>query len=145
MNLTSGERTRTLPGLKPPIRTASSGVKEKTRPHCLAKSHLPGRDLSPCHPLNLRRQGHPAGRVQIPVQRRPKGLVSTIPRPQGRKTPEPGAVLAPGVTLLREVKQASEKDGGVSTGGQEFRQALNMLSSLPITISGGLVTAQRVK
>ncbi len=62
--------------LKPPIRTASSGVKEKTRPHCLAKSHLPGRDLSPCHPLNLRRHGHPAGRVQIPVQRRPKGLVS---------------------------------------------------------------------
>ncbi len=62
--------------LKPPIRTASSGVKEKTRPHCLAKSHLPGRDLSPCHPLNLRMHGHPAGRVQIPVQRRPKGLVS---------------------------------------------------------------------
>lgn len=54
------------------------------------------------------------------------GTCITIPRPQGRKTPEPGAVLAPAVTLLRGGKQASEKDGGVTSGGQEFRQALNM-------------------
>ncbi|XP_026872679.2 DENN domain-containing protein 1A isoform X3 [Electrophorus electricus] len=53
----------------------------------------------------------------------------TIPRPQGRKTPEPGAVLSPAVTLLQGLRQG-EKEVSMSVGGKEFRQALNM-SPLP--------------
>uniref|UniRef100_A0A8C1TFZ5 DENN/MADD domain containing 1A n=1 Tax=Cyprinus carpio TaxID=7962 RepID=A0A8C1TFZ5_CYPCA len=68
----------------------------------------------------------PSRESSNPSGEKTEGACITIPRPQGRKTPEPGAVLAPAVTLLRGVKQTSEKEGGVSAGGQEFRQALNM-------------------
>ncbi|TRY86424.1 hypothetical protein DNTS_004201, partial [Danionella cerebrum] len=70
---------------------------------------------------------HPPSRdCSTPSSERTEGGCITIPRPQGRKTPEPGTVLAPAVTLLRGVKQTGEKEVGVSSGGQEFRQALNM-------------------
>lgn len=126
MNLTSGERTRTLPGLKT-TNPYSKLWSQREDPSTLLGQESPSweRPLSvpPFEPPEAR---PPSRESSNPSAEKTEGTCITIPRPQGRKTPEPGAVLAPGVTLLREVKQASEKDGGVSTGGQEFRQALNM-------------------
>uniref|UniRef100_A0A8C1ZJJ7 DENN/MADD domain containing 1A n=1 Tax=Cyprinus carpio TaxID=7962 RepID=A0A8C1ZJJ7_CYPCA len=77
-------------------------------------------------PLEPSEARPPSRESSNPSAEKTEGTCITIPRPQGRKTPEPGAVLSPAVTLLRGVKQASEKEEGVSAGGQEFRQALNM-------------------
>ncbi|CAB1318973.1 unnamed protein product [Coregonus sp. 'balchen'] len=58
-----------------------------------------------------------------------QGECITIPRPQGRKTPEPGKVLgAPPVPQPRTKPWAGVVGEGVTTtaGGQEFRQALGM-------------------
>ncbi|KAF3848672.1 hypothetical protein F7725_015169 [Dissostichus mawsoni] len=50
----------------------------------------------------------------------------TIPRPQGRKTPELGGVLAPPATQIRSKPAEGGEGGTSSSGGQEFRQALSM-------------------
>ncbi|XP_067233186.1 DENN domain-containing protein 1A isoform X7 [Chanodichthys erythropterus] len=126
MDLSSGERTRTLPGLK----TANPYNKlwtQREDPSTLLGRESPSweRPLS-VPPLEPPEARPPSRDSSNPSGEKTEGACITIPRPQGRKTPEPGAVLAPAVTLLRGVKQASEKEGGVSTGGQEFRQALNM-------------------
>lgn len=55
----------------------------------------------------------------------------TIPRPHGRRTPELGSVLAPPVAQSRSKSGTGE--GGTTSGGQEFRQALSM------TIDGDLL------
>ncbi|XP_048021162.1 DENN domain-containing protein 1A isoform X3 [Megalobrama amblycephala] len=126
MDLSSGERTRTLPGLK----TTNPYNKlwtQREDPSTLLGRESPSweRPLS-VPPLEPPEARPPSRDSSNPSGEKTEGACITIPRPQGRKTPEPGAVLAPAVTLLRGVKQASEKEGGVSTGGQEFRQALNM-------------------
>ncbi|RXN08662.1 DENN domain-containing 1A-like protein [Labeo rohita] len=126
MDLTSSERTRTLPGLKT-TNPYSKLWAQREDPSTLLGQESPSweRPLSvpPLEPPEAR----PSSRESSnPSAEKTEGACITIPRPQGRKTPEPGAVLAPAVTLLRGVKQPSEKEGGVSAGGQEFRQALNM-------------------
>uniref|UniRef100_A0A8C7JPK4 DENN domain containing 1A n=1 Tax=Oncorhynchus kisutch TaxID=8019 RepID=A0A8C7JPK4_ONCKI len=56
-----------------------------------------------------------------------QGECITIPRPQGRKTPEPGKVLGPPPVPQPRIKPGVVVDGGTTTaGGQEFRQALGM-------------------
>uniref|UniRef100_A0A4W5JYA9 Uncharacterized protein n=1 Tax=Hucho hucho TaxID=62062 RepID=A0A4W5JYA9_9TELE len=56
-----------------------------------------------------------------------QGECITIPRPQGRKTPEPGKVLGPPPVPQTRTKPGVVGDGGTTTaGGQEFRQALGM-------------------
>uniref|UniRef100_A0A672SQQ9 DENN domain containing 1A n=1 Tax=Sinocyclocheilus grahami TaxID=75366 RepID=A0A672SQQ9_SINGR len=126
IDLTSGERTRTLPGLKT-TNPYNKLWSQRDVPSTLLGQESPSweRPLSvpPLEPPEARPDNRESSN---PSAEKTEGACITIPRPQGRKTPEPGAVLAPAVTLLRGVKQASEKEGGVSTGGQEFRQALNM-------------------
>lgn len=126
MELNSGERTRTLPVLKT-TNPYSKLWSQRDDPSVLLGRESPSweRPLSvpPLEPSDVR---PPSKESSNSCAEKTEGACITIPRPQGRKTPEPGAVLAPAVTLLRGVKQASDKEGGVSAGGQEFRQALNM-------------------
>ncbi|KAI4901323.1 hypothetical protein NFI96_025067 [Prochilodus magdalenae] len=126
MELSGDERTRTLPGLK-----HSNYNKLRTQkgpePVTLSGSESPcwERPLSvpPLEPPEPRPPSCESPALnQESAERTETGSI-TIPRPQGRKTPEPGAVLAPAITLLQGLRQG---DGGVSAGGQEFRQALNM-------------------
>ncbi|XP_051732939.1 DENN domain-containing protein 1A isoform X4 [Ctenopharyngodon idella] len=126
MDLSSGERTRTLPGLKT-TNPYNKLWSQREDPSTLLGRESPSweRPLS-VPPLEPSEARPPSRDSSNPSGEKTEGACITIPRPQGRKTPEPGAVLAPAVTLLRGVKQPSEKEGGVSTGGQEFRQALNM-------------------
>ncbi|XP_016384248.1 DENN domain-containing protein 1A-like [Sinocyclocheilus rhinocerous] len=126
MDLTSSERTHTLPGLKS-TNPYSKLWSQRKDPSTLLGQESPSweRPLS-VPPLEPPEAPPPSRESSNPSGEKTEGACITIPRPQGRKTPEPGAVLAPAVTLLRGVKQASEKEGGVSAGGQEFRQALNM-------------------
>uniref|UniRef100_A0A673H765 DENN domain-containing protein 1A-like n=1 Tax=Sinocyclocheilus rhinocerous TaxID=307959 RepID=A0A673H765_9TELE len=120
------ERTHTLPGLKS-TNPYSKLWSQRKDPSTLLGQESPSweRPLS-VPPLEPPEAPPPSRESSNPSGEKTEGACITIPRPQGRKTPEPGAVLAPAVTLLRGVKQASEKEGGVSAGGQEFRQALNM-------------------
>ncbi|XP_056301884.1 DENN domain-containing protein 1A isoform X2 [Danio aesculapii] len=126
MELNSGERTRTLPVLKT-TNPYSKLWSQREDPSTLLGRESPSweRPLSvpPLEPSDVR---PPSKESSNSCAEKTEGACITIPRPQGRKTPEPGAVLAPAVTLLRGVKQGSDKEGGVSVGGQEFRQALNM-------------------
>lgn len=130
MDLSSEERTRTLPGLKT-TNPYNKLWSQKGEPSTLLGRESPSweRPLS-VPPLETTEPRPPSSESCNPTTDKADGACITIPRPQGRKTPEPGAVLAPAVTLLRGGKQASEKDGGVTTGGQEFRQALNMSPQL---------------
>ncbi|XP_065100009.1 DENN domain-containing protein 1A isoform X4 [Paramisgurnus dabryanus] len=126
IDVSSEKRTRTLPGLK----TSNPYNKfwsQQGEPSTLLVRESPSweRPLS-VPPLETTEPRPPSRESCNPTTEKVEGASITIPRPQGRKTPEPGAVLAPAVTLLRSGKQAGEKEGGVTAGGQEFRQALNM-------------------
>ncbi|XP_051536772.1 DENN domain-containing protein 1A-like isoform X4 [Myxocyprinus asiaticus] len=120
MDLGSAEFTRTLPGLKT-TNPYSKLWTQREDPFTLIGRESPSweRPLS-VPPLETPELCPSSRESSIPTEK-VDGACITIPRPQGRKTPEPGAVLAPAVTLLR----ASENEG-VTAGGQEFRQALNM-------------------
>ncbi|KAG1942132.1 DENN domain-containing protein 1A isoform X2 [Pimephales promelas] len=126
MDLSSGERTRTLPGLKTtnPYSKLWSQLEDPSM--LLGRESLSWERPLSVPPLEPHEARPPSRDSSNPSGEKTEGACITIPRPQGRKTPEPGAVLAPAVTLLRGVKQVCEKEGGGSTGGQEFRQALNM-------------------
>ncbi|XDV38327.1 hypothetical protein PO909_007766 [Leuciscus waleckii] len=126
MDLSSGERTRTLPGLKTtnPYSKLWSQLEDPST--LLGRESLSWERPLSVPPLEPTEARPPSRDSSNPSGEKTEGACITIPRPQGRKTPEPGAVLAPAVTLLRGVKQVCEKEGGGSTGGQEFRQALNM-------------------
>ncbi|XP_056114235.1 DENN domain-containing protein 1A isoform X2 [Rhinichthys klamathensis goyatoka] len=126
MDLSSGERTRTLPGLKTtnPYNKLWSQLEDPST--LLGRESLSWERPLSVPPLEPPEARPPSRDSSNPSGEKTEGACITIPRPQGRKTPEPGAVLAPAVTLLRGVKQVCEKEGGGSTGGQEFRQALNM-------------------
>ncbi|TRY86425.1 hypothetical protein DNTS_004201, partial [Danionella cerebrum] len=118
-------RTRTLPALKStnPYNKLWSNMDDPSL--TTAQESSWERPLS-VPPLEIPDVHPPSRDCSTPSSERTEGGCITIPRPQGRKTPEPGTVLAPAVTLLRGVKQTGEKEVGVSSGGQEFRQALNM-------------------
>ncbi|XP_063065998.1 DENN domain-containing protein 1A isoform X2 [Engraulis encrasicolus] len=135
MDLSGSERTRTLPGLKhsnPYNKLWSQGLDDMAVP--------PGR-TSPTweRPLSVPPLEPPDPRPPSAdscggQERHLDGGCITIPRPHGRKTPEPGKVLAPPVPLPRASKPQGGGGGegglsglsGLSVGGQEFRQALNM-------------------
>ncbi|XP_036418985.1 DENN domain-containing protein 1A isoform X2 [Colossoma macropomum] len=130
MEISGDERTRTLPGLK---HSSYNKLRSQKGPDDVTVSDRE----SPCWerplsvpPLEPPEPRPPSSESPAPTQesaeRTETGSI-TIPRPQGRKTPEPGKVLAPAVTLLQCLKQGDKEVGlSVSAGGQEFRQALNM-------------------
>lgn len=123
MDLSVGEHSRTLPGLKftnPYNKLSSVGQEEKPLPVCVpprppsvqlplqTETHSPSQEISSLDPLDLCTPGS-----------------ITIPRPHGRKTPELSSVLAPPVAQSRP-KPAGSSEAGTTSGGQEFRQALTM-------------------
>lgn len=126
MDLSIGEHSRTLPGLKlsnPYNKLWSTGRDDSVLPICptfdrhltvqlpvQTEAHTPGQGNSGAGPDSLD--------PSIPSN-------ITIPRPHGRKTPELGSVLAPPVSQSRS-KPAGAVEGRTTTGGQEFRQALSM-------------------
>ncbi|XP_062333579.1 DENN domain-containing protein 1A isoform X2 [Osmerus eperlanus] len=132
MDLKGNERTRTLPGLKhsnPYNKLWSLGQDDMAVPG-RASSHW-DRPLS-VPPLDLQEPAsHESLGLVYPEQMDPSTTPNqgsiTIPRPQGRKTPEPGKVLAPPVPQPRS-KPSGDGEGGTTVGAQEFRQALGMSS-----------------
>ncbi|XP_070780551.1 DENN domain-containing protein 1A [Enoplosus armatus] len=139
MDLSVGEHSRTLPGLKlsnPYNKLWSIGQDETALPVCvppacdrLAPVQLPAQTEahSPSH--------ESSGPGPDPLDPSVPGNI-TIPRPHGRKTPELGNVLAPPVAQSRS-KPAGAGEGGTTSGGQEFRQALSM------TTDGDLLKAAK--
>ncbi|KAL3041254.1 hypothetical protein OYC64_019453 [Pagothenia borchgrevinki] len=121
MDLNVGEHSRTLPGLKlsnpynklwsveqdvcvPPLSDRPPSVQLPSQMEIHSLSPSPCLDtLDPSTSGNI-----------------------TIPRPQGRKTPELGGVLAPPATQIRSKPAEGGEGGTSSSGGQEFRQALSM-------------------
>ncbi|KAL6097297.1 dennd1a [Pungitius sinensis] len=123
MDLSVGEHSRTLPGLKLPNPynklwsvghddggASPARVPPSVRPPVQIDPHSPSCDSSGPGPDALDPSGH--------------GYI-TIPRPHGRKTPELGSVLAPPAAQPRS-KPAGAGEAGTTSGGQEFRQALSM-------------------
>lgn len=122
MDLSVGEHSRTLPGLKlanPYNKLWSVGQDQTALPACVPPSfQLPVQmeAHSPSH--------ESSGPGPDPLDPSTPGYI-TIPRPHGRKTPELGTVLAPPAAQLRS-KPVGAGEGGTTSGGQEFRQALTM-------------------
>ncbi|KAM6976073.1 LOW QUALITY PROTEIN: DENN domain-containing protein 1A [Tautogolabrus adspersus] len=125
MDLSVGEHSRTLPGLKLSNlsynKLWSIGAEESSLPVSLPLScsrppsvQLPVRSEAPSP---SRDTSSPA---PDPLDPSSSGNI-TIPRPHGRKTPELGGVLAPPGAQSR-----SKPEGGLRGGGQEFRQALTL-------------------
>ncbi|KAM3599801.1 uncharacterized protein V6R79_011861 [Siganus canaliculatus] len=128
MDLSFGEHSRTLPGLKLPnpynklwgIEQEEPALPIHVPPTCdrppsvqhpvQTDSHSPSREISGLGPSPL----EPSNPSNI-----------TIPRPHGRRTPDLVSVLPPPLVQSRP-KPAGAADGPTTTGGQEFRQALSM-------------------
>ncbi|XP_076613565.1 DENN domain-containing protein 1A isoform X2 [Chaetodon auriga] len=128
MDLSASEHSRTLPGLKlsnPYNKLWSIGQDETALPVGVP----PLCDRPPSVQLQVQTETHsPSRESSGPGPDRlelstPSNI--TIPRPHGRKTPELGSVLAPPVAQSRS-KTAGAGEGGTTSGGQEFRQALSM-------------------
>ncbi|XP_072310164.1 DENN domain-containing protein 1A isoform X2 [Eucyclogobius newberryi] len=125
MDLSIGDHSRTLPGLKlsnPYNKLWSMGQDDAALAMCLpstcdrppsvlAEAPSPSREI-----LTLRQD--------IPDLTNTSNI--TIPRPQGRKTPELGSVLAPPAAQVR----SKPAEGRSTAGGQEFRQALSRTSDV---------------
>ncbi|XP_037609305.1 DENN domain-containing protein 1A isoform X1 [Sebastes umbrosus] len=126
MDLSLGEHSRTLPGLKLPNpynKLWGIGQDETALPVCVP----PTCDRPP--PVQVAvKMDSPSHESSDPgpdtLDPSTSGNI-TIPRPHGRKTPELGSVLAPPAAQLRS-KPAGAGEGGTTSGGQEFRQALGM-------------------
>ncbi|XP_038589316.1 DENN domain-containing protein 1A isoform X2 [Micropterus salmoides] len=128
MDFSVDEHSRTLPGLKlsnPYNKLWSIGQDQTALPVCVP----PACDRPAPVQLPVRTDAHsPSHESSGPG---PDSLDPsipgniTIPRPHGRKTPELGSVLAPPVAQTRS-KPAGAGEGGTTSGGQEFRQALSM-------------------
>ncbi|XP_068430242.1 DENN domain-containing protein 1A isoform X2 [Clinocottus analis] len=123
MDLSVGEHSRTLPGLKlsnPYNKLWSVGKDAAAPPACVP----PACDRPPvpieAHSPSCESSGPGPDNLDLSVH----GYI-TIPRPHGRKTPELGTVLAPPAAQPRS-KPAGAGEGGATSGGQEFRQALSM-------------------
>ncbi|XP_061115824.1 DENN domain-containing protein 1A isoform X2 [Conger conger] len=139
MDLSGSERTRTLPTLKhsnPYNKLWSLGQDDMALPCTSTLSW--DRPLSvpppePAEPAPPVAEGLAASQDRVDTAGGSQSNI-TIPRPQGRKTPELGKVLGPPGHLSRAPKHpassaadpTSQADAGVRAGGQEFRQALNM-------------------
>ncbi|KAJ8285730.1 hypothetical protein GJAV_G00030280 [Gymnothorax javanicus] len=137
MDLMGSERTRTLPTIKhsnPYNKLWSLGQDDMALPCISTQSWDRPLPVPPPEPSEPTPSGLESSVVS--QDKVDSGGVSqsciTIPRPQGRKTPELGKVLGPPGQLPRAPKlpgtadPASLAESGVSVGGQEFRQALNM-------------------
>ncbi|XP_077944494.1 DENN domain-containing protein 1A isoform X2 [Gasterosteus aculeatus] len=126
MDLSVGEHSRTLPGLRLPNpynKLWSAGPAAAANAAPLACGRPPS--AQPPLPIDApspSREG--AGPGPDALDPSAHGYI-TIPRPHGRKTPELGSVLAPPAAQLRP-KPAGAGEGGTTSGGQEFRQALSM-------------------
>ncbi|XP_066569020.1 DENN domain-containing protein 1A isoform X2 [Amia ocellicauda] len=153
MDLNSADRTRTLPGLKhsnPYNKLWSTGQDDMAIP---TKPSLSSERPPAVPQAELSESPRPPSRESGPAPFDKAESVSgsqsniTIPRPQGRKTPELGKVLPPPVPLPRAGKTPGDtgrvssdfvfqqESFGATAGGQEFRQALNV-SPLPSHHSG---------
>ncbi|XP_042250790.1 DENN domain-containing protein 1A isoform X2 [Thunnus maccoyii] len=140
MDLSVSEHSRTLPGLKlsnPYNKLWSVGQEEPTLPVCVP----PTCDRPPSVQLPVLTEAHSPiresfGQGPDPLDPSAPGNI-TIPRPHGRKTPEPGTVLAPPLAQSRP-KPARAGEGRTTSGGQEFRQALSM------TTDGDLLKPSKV-
>lgn len=128
MDLSVGEHSRTLPGLKlsnPYNKLWSVGQDETALPLCAP----PPSERPPSVQIPVRPEAHsPSCEISnlVPDALEPStpGNI-TIPRPHGRKTPELRTVLAPPAAQSRS-KAAGPGEGRTTSGGQEFRQALSM-------------------
>ncbi|XP_030598170.1 DENN domain-containing protein 1A isoform X2 [Archocentrus centrarchus] len=126
MDLSVGDSSRTLPGLKfsSSYNKLWSAGQEKTP---LAVPPICNRPLSVQLPVQtgIHSPAHEStSTCPEPLDISTSGNI-TIPRPHGRKTPELGCVLAPPVAQSRS-KLAGTGEGRTTSGGQEFRQALSM-------------------
>ncbi|XP_020505075.3 DENN domain-containing protein 1A isoform X1 [Labrus bergylta] len=126
MDLTVGEHSRTLPGLKLSNlsynKLWSVGAEESSLP----VSGPPSCSRPPSVQLPVRSEAPSPSRdtsspAPDPLDPSSSSGNITIPRPHGRKTPELGGVLAPPGAQSR-----SKPEGGSTWGGQEFRQALTL-------------------
>ncbi|XP_029920558.1 DENN domain-containing protein 1A isoform X2 [Myripristis murdjan] len=130
MDLSASERTRTLPGLRlsnPYNKLWSIGQDDMAMPICVPPNwDRPQSDRPPVHQdaQTSSRDSFGPGPDPLDPSTPSQGNI-TIPRPHGRKTPEPGKVLAPPVAQPRS-KPAGHGEGRSTAGGQEFRQALGM-------------------
>nr|XP_046230350.1 DENN domain-containing protein 1A isoform X2 [Scatophagus argus] len=128
MDLSVGEHSRTLPGLKlstPYNKLWSIGQDETALPICVP----PACDRPPSVQLPVQTETHSpnhesSGLGSDPLEPSTPSNI-TIPRPHGRKTPELGSVLAPPGAQSRP-KPAGAGEGGTTSGAHEFRQALSM-------------------
>nr|XP_020474356.1 DENN domain-containing protein 1A [Monopterus albus] len=128
IDLSVSEHSQTLPGLKlsnPYNKLWSIEQDETALPICVP----PTCDRPPSLQRPVQTESHsPSHEIPSlapdPLEPSTPGNI-TIPRPQGRKTPELGTVLAPPVAQLRS-KPAGTGEGRTTSGGQEFRQALSM-------------------
>lgn len=122
MDLSIGEHSRTLPGLRVsnPYNTLWSSGQDHMSSHARVP---PARDRPPSL-LPPVQQEACSSSPDLPDTFAPCQGNITIPRPHGRKTPELGKVLAPPVT--QSSCKVAEADGRTKSGGHEFRQALSM-------------------
>uniref|UniRef100_I3K0A7 DENN domain containing 1A n=1 Tax=Oreochromis niloticus TaxID=8128 RepID=I3K0A7_ORENI len=126
MDVNVGDNSRTFPGLK----LSNSYNKLWSTGH--EKTPLPGPSTCnrpPSVQLPVHTVTHSPGLDSSSTCPEPLDLSSlgsiTIPRPQGRKTPELGSVLTP-PTAQSCSKPAGTGEGRTISGGEEFRQALSM-------------------
>lgn len=136
MDLSISERTRTLPGLKlsnPYDKLWSVGQDDMAVPSQVSLNwdrplSVPPPELQEARPPSHESFG-PIGPDRLDPSPTPGQGNITIPRPHGRKTPEPGKALAPPVAQPRSKPGETGGDGGTTAGRQEFRQALGMTTS----------------
>ncbi|CAL9682550.1 unnamed protein product [Knipowitschia caucasica] len=129
MDLSISEHSRTLPGLKlsnPYNKLWSAGQEEAALPICVpaASSERPASVQLPDAPSPCRE----ILTLGMDVLDLTNTSNITIPRPQGRKTPELGIVLAPPVVQVR----SKPAEGRTTSGGQEFRQALSRTTDVDL-------------
>ncbi|XP_072569982.1 DENN domain-containing protein 1A isoform X2 [Paramormyrops kingsleyae] len=140
MDLATAEYTRTLPSLKhthPYSKLWSQGQDDMALPSRAPQCWERPLSVPPPEPS----ESHPAVQEKSDIAAMLSAQTSiTIPRPHGRKTPEPGKMLPP---PLPRAPRLANMDSGMTAGGQEFRQALNM-SSPPQLPSADLLKPEKV-
>lgn len=142
MDLSVGEHSRTLPGLKlsnPYNKLWSIGQDEAALPVCVPPTcdRQPSVQL-PVHTESQSPSHESSGPGNDALELCTPSNI-TIPRPHGRKTPELGTVLAPPVVPSRSKPAGTGTgEGRTTSGGEEFRQALSM------TIDGDLLKPSKV-
>lgn len=122
LDLSISENSRTLPGLK------LSNPYNKLCSLSQDRSLSPAWDRPPSVQLPVQGEScSPLQEVLDSVDPSALGNI-TIPRPQGRKTPEVGTVLAPPAVQPRSKAYGERR---TAAGREEFRQALSMTSDEP--------------